>query len=377
MTVILQDTFLRSNVASGWGTGTDGKSWVLDNAPTGTQDVTSNEGHIVNSGTATVPDFIYGSSVTTTDTDVSIRVQFTNTGDECIPLLRRQSAGNFYYGGYDAGSGKQIKKRVANSGTSLASAAFTATTNIFYWIRFQAIGSTLRMRMWQDGTSEPGVWDVTITDTTYTTAGSTGLHIATASTNTVSADHFTVDNTVAAAASQTKYIPRALSALIAYWYVSLVARVKMRVQATRTLSARTNLRTQVNKTLTVRFLEQVRATRTLIARVRLAVTGTKTLQARVRIRQLATASLVARARIRQQATRILVIRIIQRQLATRTLVMRAVMRGITKILQIRAIMRVQKTMSLIARTRIQQLATKIVVARIVERVQGTKTLIVR
>jgi hypothetical protein len=49
------------------------------------------------------------------------------------------------------------------------------TTGNWYWIRFQFSGSNYKARVWLDGDSEPGTWNVESTDSTYGTAGSVGL----------------------------------------------------------------------------------------------------------------------------------------------------------------------------------------------------------
>ena len=49
------------------------------------------------------------------------------------------------------------------------------TVGNWYWVRFQFSGSAYKLRVWLDGGSEPGTWNVEGTDSTYSTAGSVGL----------------------------------------------------------------------------------------------------------------------------------------------------------------------------------------------------------
>ena len=52
---------------------------------------------------------------------------------------------------------------------------FTFVTDGVYQIRFQLISSTIRGRIWLDGTGEPGTWNCSVTDST-TTSGKCQLH---------------------------------------------------------------------------------------------------------------------------------------------------------------------------------------------------------
>lgn len=38
---------------------------------------------------------------------------------------------------------------------------------VTYWLRFEKTGTTIRAKMWVDGTSEPETWDVSVTDATH------------------------------------------------------------------------------------------------------------------------------------------------------------------------------------------------------------------
>jgi hypothetical protein len=57
------------------------------------------------------------------------------------------------------------------------------TTGNWYWVRFQIIGTAYKAKVWAEGASEPGTWNVESTDSTYSTAGHVGL-LKGANTNT-------------------------------------------------------------------------------------------------------------------------------------------------------------------------------------------------
>jgi hypothetical protein len=71
---------------------------------------------------------------------------------------------------YESRDGSVFKyARVAADNHSVVGGtpAFTMTTGVWYRMRVQAIGSTVRARIWQDGTTEPTAWTISTTDVTY------------------------------------------------------------------------------------------------------------------------------------------------------------------------------------------------------------------
>ncbi|WP_171072360.1 poly-gamma-glutamate hydrolase family protein [Streptomyces sp. DASNCL29] len=84
-----------------------------------------------------------------------------------------------------------LRKRVSGTETLLATASNTGglvhAPGRMFWVRLQITGSTLRARIWQDGTAEPPDWAVTVSDTSITAAGAIGTRsiLSTANTNTL------------------------------------------------------------------------------------------------------------------------------------------------------------------------------------------------
>ncbi len=52
---------------------------------------------------------------------------------------------------------------------------FTMAPNAWYWLRVQTVGSTVRARIWADGSSEPVTWLYSATNTTYQSLQNIGL----------------------------------------------------------------------------------------------------------------------------------------------------------------------------------------------------------
>lgn len=67
--------------------------------------------------------------------------------------------------GWRGGTSAQLRlyRYVDGVATSIGQADGAFPTDTWAWIRFQAIGTTARGRMWLDGATEPDVWDITET----------------------------------------------------------------------------------------------------------------------------------------------------------------------------------------------------------------------
>lgn len=137
--------------------------------------------------------------VSSVDTEVLYKVSgsrgsdstFNNIGPAAVFLRASGFAEtgrpeNCYYvaNGNSAGISSQydltLCKVVAGSQTVLSSASSVITSSIdhrdlFLFIRLQALGNTVRARMWREGAAEPTSWQVSVTDTSITGAGDAGF----------------------------------------------------------------------------------------------------------------------------------------------------------------------------------------------------------
>src|SRR6266704_879839 len=275
MTILAQDTFVRANAAGTWGTSSDGKTYT-ESRGVHTPSIASNKGVLTDPGSGVTAVMTLGTGTAAT-VEILVRMQADNLASIMGVAGRFVDANNWYAGVLgNTSQTLEIRKDLSSAFSTVGSAAFTYSANTDYWVRFQLIGSALKARVWADGSSEPGIWTISSSDTGISSAGLYGPAAnPNAIGNTVKFDNLTITDTQAATTTQTRFIPRALSALIAYWYVSLVVRIKMTVRNTQTLQTRTVMRTQVNKTLSVRFLERVQATKILITRIRMSVQNTR------------------------------------------------------------------------------------------------------
>jgi hypothetical protein len=68
-----------------------------------------------------------------------------------------------------------VRRGVAGAYVTLNTTAKTLTAGTAIWFRFQAIGSSIRAKVWNDGTNEPSAWDATVVNTDITAAGYAGV----------------------------------------------------------------------------------------------------------------------------------------------------------------------------------------------------------
>jgi hypothetical protein len=206
---IARDAFGRS-VAGGttWGTADVGGSWSARFTTSGTAySVGGGVAKIVKQASGTYGQVLAAASAA--DVDERIRVAWdkpaTGTG-ALIPLTllaRFQNSLNHYQGRLiqtPAGSVQvQIVKTVGGTNTSLAGPiqiAASSPAGAFWWLRLQVSGTTLRIRAWQDGTSEPGTWSSTATDGAPLPTGAVGVaaqsYAGSTATPTISYDDYDV-----------------------------------------------------------------------------------------------------------------------------------------------------------------------------------------
>jgi len=204
MAIIGTDTFIRAD-QSGWGSASDGQTWVqLSGAET--LAIATNEGTAT--GNIGVDNWLALGTNTYADQEVLVRFKFTNQTND-VPGYRVRN------------NGGSLGIRRVNSGVSTTvgvDTTFSISNNTFYWMRARIVGSTISVRMWADGNAEPGTWNETATDgTPITGPGRFGLYsvINTTSIDVNTFDSFSANDTVVAAPSTyPRFIPRALGATI-------------------------------------------------------------------------------------------------------------------------------------------------------------------
>ena len=89
-------------------------------------------------------------------------------------MLRYQDDNHYYKARITGNVLDILNRQDAAHGPTLVSMPFTALTNTPYTIRFQVVGTTLRAKAWQEGTTEPANWMLTTNANTFQ-SGQAGL----------------------------------------------------------------------------------------------------------------------------------------------------------------------------------------------------------
>jgi streptogramin lyase len=170
-TTLAQDTFQRAN-QSLWGTSSDGHVWGGDANTVSVFSISNNTGLVAaNSQNYSA---ILGSSASNAQVLFTGSMgKFTNSN---IGGVLRFTDGNNWYKAYIDGANLVIQKKVAGTGTILATMAFAAQANTQYSIRFQVVGTALSAKVWASSGSEPTSWMLTATDSSLT-SGQCGIRV--------------------------------------------------------------------------------------------------------------------------------------------------------------------------------------------------------
>lgn len=171
----LIDTFSRT-VVSGWGTSDAGYTYAL--LPTSSEySVTGGVGRM-SMGTvnvfydAAIDRGLADSDITSTWSSSKLAVGASFSVELAA---RRVDLQNMYAFRCIVNTNQtmalDLRKRVANVQTVIGSASVVTThaINTQYKMRFQVIGSQLRCKFWPALSAEPSTWNITVTDTTFTT----------------------------------------------------------------------------------------------------------------------------------------------------------------------------------------------------------------
>ena len=106
--------------------------------------------------------------------DVVVTTAFVRLGTSYEPYVVVRKADSSPYTGYtiQAGNGT-LTLRTIDEATNpvLDSAAITCAASTWYWMKVEATGTTIRAKVWAVGNDEPETWDVSATDSTYSSGG--------------------------------------------------------------------------------------------------------------------------------------------------------------------------------------------------------------
>jgi hypothetical protein len=109
--------------------------------------------------------------------------------------LVARGSGTTSFTGYSAvlaPAGNSIKLQTLSAGVStlVVSVAFTFVAGANYFLRFRGNGTTIQAKTWLATTPEPTAWNISVTDSTFTAAGSVGFRIVPTATGQTTSFNF-------------------------------------------------------------------------------------------------------------------------------------------------------------------------------------------
>lgn len=99
--------------------------------------------------------------------------------------FRIQDPANFltFYQSRDVNQFKLARIIGDNHQIYYLSPGYTMSADVWHWLRLQAVGSTVRARIWADGSAEPSTWTIDTTETTFQSSTNIGLTLYNHTTN--------------------------------------------------------------------------------------------------------------------------------------------------------------------------------------------------
>lgn len=197
------NTTASTNVATGWGTSSNGEAWssTVQDGSLSNFSIASNQGKAV--GTASSDLYLSLGSNTYANVDLRGRVSTSSTvtGDAQGYFARLQKSPLNTYGIYiNGGTILDITKISNGTGSILSTATISYSANTEYWLRFRCIGTHLYAKFWAASGGEPSTWNISITDSSFS-SGLIGIYNGpSGSGDTTVWDSFTVTD-----GSQTGY----------------------------------------------------------------------------------------------------------------------------------------------------------------------------
>ncbi len=181
------DSFVRGPIAAGFGTGSDGQSWVIVVGSTANESTSGTQG-LVNTSSQHLR---YGSKQVAS---IDLRARFSlGVASASAQLYARYVEETNFLRCYvnDTTINLTIRR---NSVDQLITVNTTITVGSLFWLRFMVLDKTLYGKWWADGQGEPSNWTIqqTILDTPYASYYGVGFSPLTAANSSI--DSFSAEN---------------------------------------------------------------------------------------------------------------------------------------------------------------------------------------
>jgi Domain of Unknown Function (DUF1080) len=203
--VLHADTFDRANGAI--GTASDGHSYTI--AGSGTWSITSNTLKLLNPNSGAAGNAAHGGAASG-DVAACFDLYF-NDVNPTEGMFLRGSYGSSYWVGASTND-FILTVVVSGSRSNLARADNILSVNTWYSVRAVLVGTQLKAKIWERGTSEPANWTVEATDSTYSSGGCGFFLVGGSSTSRfVQFDAFTLTEADSFTSSKSRTVPAVCS----------------------------------------------------------------------------------------------------------------------------------------------------------------------
>jgi len=187
----MSDNFNRTVVTGGWGTSSSGLVWVPIATPNDYR-VDGDDGiqSITSAGA-------YNTTIVTTFRHSDVEIFYNllmpiPTGGQLLQSvsLRRVDGNNLYFVNVIEAVGGAVTLEMGNAvggvftATATVAAGFTASATVPLSVRVQAIGTTIKGKVWLSNTAEPTSWLITQTYTNFASGNSLSMYAESAGGNT-------------------------------------------------------------------------------------------------------------------------------------------------------------------------------------------------
>ncbi|MGW1039898.1 hypothetical protein [Streptomyces sp. NPDC002547] len=187
----VQDEFGRT-LTDTWGNADTGQAWTNSGGAAADYDTLSGYGRHINPAVSTGHHSVIAASGADFDLYCDITTAALSTGASQFAgvLARYTDLNNLLEARVEFTTANAIilsmRKRVAAVETQLGTntTAFTHVAGTYMRVRFQGAGSLFRLKIWPAGTAEPSDWELELTDTSITVAGSVGVKSVRNASNT-------------------------------------------------------------------------------------------------------------------------------------------------------------------------------------------------
>ena len=187
---ILADTFTAAT-----GTAPDTNRWTTTVAAGGTATIQANALRLLFTSTSSSTASVTSKAAAAQDSEQLVRYQFASTGTSTAGTFnvqaRNSASGNIRVEFSSNSATATIFKTIGTTSTSLGTFTVPVGTTP-RWVRLRVVGTTVNVRNWADGTTEPATWTATVTNATgVTTSGVPKLDVTRSKgTNSVTIDNY-------------------------------------------------------------------------------------------------------------------------------------------------------------------------------------------